>query len=235
MGVLLEKGTTLCRLKGHHSEVTPDTILRALLQYYTAGPEAALQEIATPGNIDTLNLEIALLLELGKTTEARAKLEHLPDGVLANIETRRLHALLSLISGDHVGAQTQIRQMSAERPKWEAIRITHAIVNYFSALSQAVVPHRMVSWPQPIDWAFVRRDDQSLQRLRKAEADFAELASELTRDDDSYQWLGVWRLACLANDPDRQAEAEHFCQSLLMEDPTNHRTLAWALARNYAV
>lgn len=212
-----------------------DTVLRTLLRYHTEGPGAALKEIGIPQSIDSFNLEVALLLELGRVIDAQCKLEHLPTGILPDTETKRLHALLSLMNGDLVGAQTEIQQVLAERPKWEAIQVTHAIVNYFSALSQAVVPPRVVAWPQPVDWAFVRRDDQSLQCLRRAEAEFAELSSDHARDDDSRRWLEVWRLACLSNDPDRQTEAESFCLSLLERDPTNHRALVWAMARNYNV
>lgn len=212
-----------------------DTIFRVLLHYYTVGPEKALQEIGTAGSIDVLNLEVALLLELGRSSEAQAKLESLPPGLVADTETRRLGALLSLTNGDLLSAQAQIQRVAAEQPEWEAIRITSAIIDYASALSPAVIPHHTMTWPQPIDWAFVRRDNESLQHLRRAESDFATLSSDSARDDDLRRWLEVWRLACLANDPDRQAEAERFCLDLLQQNSMNHRALAWALARSYVV
>jgi hypothetical protein len=93
----------------------------------------------------------------------------------------------------------------------------------------------MVPWPEPIDWAFIKRDNQSLERLRKAKAEFEGLALEPDQDDESRQLFEAWCLACLANDPDQQVEAQEFCRSLLGKDPTNSRALAWALARDYEV
>jgi hypothetical protein len=93
----------------------------------------------------------------------------------------------------------------------------------------------MIPWPEPVDWAFIKRDNQSLERLRKAKPAFEALALHSDREDESRQLFEVWCLACLANDPDQQVEAQEFCRSLLGRDPTNSRALAWALARDYEV
>jgi hypothetical protein len=56
-----------------------------------------------------------------------------------------------------------------------------------------------------------------------------------TDDEEDRKLFEVWCLACLANDPDRQMEAQDCCRRLLEQDPINHRVVVWAVARNYAV
>ena len=56
-----------------------------------------------------------------------------------------------------------------------------------------------------------------------------------THDEKDRKLFEMWCLACLANDPDQQTEAQEFCRCLLEQDPINHRVVIWALARNYAV
>lgn len=212
-----------------------DAIFRILLTYQTEGAESALRDIGTPTTLDTMNFEIALLLlGLGRTDEALAKLASLLHRIEPNAETRRLHALALLTKGELVGAHTHIQLALNERPKWEDVRIAGAMINYFSALAPTVLPPHIVPWPTPVDWPFIRRDTQSLERLRQAKEEFEALAT-LTDDHETRGLFEIWCLSCLANDPDRQAEAQAFCCHLLENDPTNHRAVVWALARDYAV
>jgi hypothetical protein len=60
--------------------------------------------------LDTINLSVSLLLlGMGKTDVALAKLASFPHGIEPNAETRRLHALALLTQGDLAGAQTHIQ------------------------------------------------------------------------------------------------------------------------------
>ena len=212
-----------------------DTVFRTLLKYHTEGAESALREVGHPSTLDTINLSVSLLLlGLGKTDAALAKLVGLPQRIEPNAETRRLHALALLTKRDLAGAQTHIQLALDDRPLWEDIRIAGAIINYFSALAPTVIPNHFVPWPTPVDWSFVRRDNQSLERLRKAKSEFDALAKHAD-DVEERKLFEVWCLACLANDPDRQTEAQEFCRHLLEQDPINHRVVVWAVARNYAV
>ena len=212
-----------------------DTILRTMLKYRIERAEPALMEIGVANSLDVFNLKIALLLDLSRADSILAMIGRFPEGLNPNAETRRLHALALLLKGSLPSAQTQIQAALNERGKWESVRTASAIINYFSALSPVALPNRMVPWPEPIDWAFIKRDNQSLERLRKAKAEFEGLALQPDREDESRQLFEVWCLACLANDPDQQVEAQEFCRSLLGKDPTNSRALAWALARDYEV
>jgi len=227
-----------CALAAEARNIDPTadaTILRTLLKYHVEGAESALLEIGISNSLDAVNLKIGLLLDLGKTDHILAIMENFPESLHPNAETRRLHALALLLKGNVPSAQTQIQAALNERGKWESVRTASAIINYFSALSPVALPNRMVPWPEPVDWAFLRRDEQSLDRLRKAKIEFETLALQPDQDDETCQLFEVWCLACLANDPDRQVEAQEFCGSLLGKDPTNSRALAWALARDYEV
>jgi tetratricopeptide (TPR) repeat protein len=227
-----------CELANSARSLDPssdDTVFRILLKYHTEGAESALREIGHPNALDTINLEVSLLLlGMGKPDEALVALARLPQGIEPNAETRRLHALALLTKGDLAEAHTHIQLALEECPKWVEVRIASAIVNYFSVLSPTVIPNYIVPWPYPVDWPFVRRDNQSLERLRRAKSEF-EALTMYTDNGEDRKLFEVWCLACLANDPDRQTEAQEFCRCLLAQDPGNHRVVVWAVARNYDV
>jgi len=152
-----------------------------------------------------------------------------------NAETFRIRALAYLASKDLGQARLEIRKALELQPHWESIKFTSAVINYFSAISATALPNRPVAWPEPIDWVLVKRDDESITRLREAEKVFRELAEKSNKKSDRRQSLESWRLACLANDPDRQAEAISYCMETLKTDRTHYRAIAWALARNFEV
>ena len=152
-----------------------------------------------------------------------------------NAETFRIRALSYLASKDLGQARLEIRKALELQPHWESIRFTSAVINYFSAISVAALPGRPVSWPEPVDWVLVKRDGESTTRFREAEKVFRELAEKSNKKSDERQSLESWRLACLANDPDRQAEAISYCKEILKTDRTHYRAIAWALARNFEV
>ena len=152
-----------------------------------------------------------------------------------NAETFRIRALSYLASKDLGQARLEIRKALELQPHWESIRFTSAVINYFSAISVAALPSRPVSWPEPVDWVLVKRDDESTTRFREAEKVFRELAEKSNKKGDERQSLESWGLACLANDPDRQAEAISYCKEILKTDRTHYRAIAWALARNFEV
>ena len=93
---------------------------------------------------------------------------------------------------------------------------------------------RLVQWPEPVSWLFIKRDDDSLIRLREAAAIFKKLSEE-TEDEKEKKILQCWYLACLANDPEKQEEAIDYCRELLQYDPTDFRAIGWATQRNYGL
>ena len=211
-----------------------DTFLQALISYHTQGAEAALRMISSPSSIDIFNLELGLLLELGRTEEVITKLQTLPQGLEPDAETNRIHALALLDKGDIASALVKIQQARYEKPTWENIRASEATIHYFSILSPAI-PKQLIDFPQPVDWSLIKRDDESLQRLRKAEKEYKQLVSQTERGEKQRKYWQIWHLACLANDPDRQSEAHDLCSALITEDPTNPQAIIWRTGRNYDI
>jgi hypothetical protein len=211
-----------------------DTFLQALISYHTQGAEAALRLISSPSSIDIFNLELGLLLELGRTEEVITKLQTLPQGLEPDAETNRIHALALLEKGDIASALVKIQQARYEKPNWENIRASEATIHYFSILSPAI-PKQLIDFPQPVDWSLIKRDDESLQRLRKAEKEYKQLVSQTERGEKQRKYWQIWHLACLANDPERQSEAHDLCSALITEDPTNPQAIIWRTARNYDI
>jgi hypothetical protein len=212
-----------------------EATLCALIRYYEEGHESALKEVDEPENTNTFNLKIGFLIELSRTDDAFATIRNPPSGVEPDAETERLHALLLLLQGDLAGAQKEIEKTFEKRPNWQSVRHALAVIEYYSAYSVAALPKKISSWPAPVSWPLVKRDNEAQQRLRSAEKQFAQLAADAENDDEQRSLFYVWRLACLANDVDRQDEAAEFCRTRLAANPTDNHILAWALSRQYDV
>jgi tetratricopeptide (TPR) repeat protein len=174
-----------------------DSILRTLIVYHRDGPSAALNSISAILNIDTFNFRLALLLQLNMVDEVLSTIAKKPDHLVEDAETNRLHAWALLVKGDIEAAQRRIHMALTDHPAWQGVRFLSAIVGYFSSLSPAVAPHRPITWPEPIDWSFVKRDEDSLIRLRRAEEQFHALASSADPNDKQQPLFTIWRLACL--------------------------------------
>ena len=212
-----------------------DAVLRAVIRYHESGPKAALDGLPTAEDVDTLNYRLGLLLELGEPETLLGNFEERSATITANAETLRLHALALITRKDLAAARKAVEQAIADEPDWEGVRMAAGIVDYYSALSATAVPDRLLPIPGPVPWEFVKRDDDSLAFLRSAEDRFRSLAANAERPTDWRRVFSTWRLACLANDPNRQAEASDLCRALLSENPGDPYVLMWALVRGYDV
>ncbi|MHC5739507.1 HTH domain-containing protein [Nostoc sp.] len=230
----IEKAKTLAVEARSLDPEADNSLLESLIIYHTEGAETALKQIDSTSSIDIFNLKLGLLLEIQRTDEVITMLENLPPALEPDAETNRIHALAFLDIGDITAAQVKIQQACYEKPNWEKVQISEATINYYSVLSPAV-PKRLINYPQPVDWSLIKRDDESLKRLRMAAYQFNHLASQTERGEKERQYWQVWYLACLANDPDRQSEAQDLCRTLLAEDPTNPQAIVWGTVRNYEI
>jgi len=208
--------------------------LRALIAYHEQGPAAALDILGGQQDGESLVLAASLLLESHQLAACQDMLSRALAAPAPRLpEALRVQALLCLAQGDTEAAEAAIEQALAQEPQWEHLQTTAAIVAYARCLSPAVVPRAVLPWPEPIDWAYVRRDDASLDRLRVAEAHFAAVCAAADCPATTRTTLAVWRLACLANDPERQDAAVALCQSMVRDDAANMPAVAWALARRF--
>jgi hypothetical protein len=215
-----------------------DARLWAVIAYVESGPEAAIELLAEERDVDSLNLKARLILETNRAEraeECRAVLDFDGTDLEPDAETFRLRALSYLVSKDLDRAQLEVQKATELGGRWESVRLAAAMIDYLSSLSPAALPDSgAVAWPEPVDWHLVRRDDDSLTRLRGAARVFEELTAS-AEDPEEKRMLQAWRLACLANDPERQVEVRDYCRTILEADPTHYRAVMWAVARGIDV
>ena len=195
------------------------------------GVIAALTLLEQPKSVEAWNMRWALMLESGRAQEVEPEFNARDPAFTANAETRRLLALAALLIGDVVSAQIQIAQAQTLGPKHRGVRLAGAIIDFRSCLAPSADAGVNLNWPTPVRWAFVRRDPTTLERLRRAAAEFASLRA--TAAADERRFLEAWELGCLACDPTRSAEAEAYAQARLKETPDHFRVAAWAVERGY--
>ncbi|HST20566.1 MAG TPA: hypothetical protein VLR90_05590, partial [Blastocatellia bacterium] len=212
-----------------------DSTINALIRFYEEGPEAALRQIDEPRNVDTYNLKIQSLLLLGRFEEALSSAENPPSSLVADAETKRLKAMALLVKGDAQAAEKEIHAALQQQPGWETVRYTSAFVNYFSALSTASMPTKLIAWPEPVHPELVRLDSESQDRLRAAAKCFHELATTTERKGDYQRILETWEMACLSNISGEQKKAGEFARGILEQYPAHHRVLLWAIVKEYEV
>jgi hypothetical protein len=212
-----------------------DARLRALIAYYEIGPEAAINILMDHNDIDSLNLRAAFLFEMGQISEGQELLKFEKMGIRPNVETFRLRALSSLQAKDLNRAQFEIQKALGIKPRWDSVRYTAATINYFSALSPAALPNRIVPWPEPVHWAEVKTDDQSISRLREAQKVFRDLSEMPGISNEEKQRFQGWLLASLTVDQDRKEEAQICCELILQSAPDYVPAISWAIAHNLEV
>ena len=209
------------------------TRVLAFITHRESGPKAALDILLGKDDLDSRNLKAAFLLEGGEIAQARSVLDAGIDSK-PNAEAYRLRALSHVLLKDMVQARLEIQKALEIAPKWKGVRIAAGMISYLSALSPAIMLGGAVRWPEPVDWSFVKRDDASLLLLRDGEQFFRQLIKE-AGDDEERRDFECWRLACFANDPDRQDDAIKFCRDILSRDKTHYRVISWAISRKYDV
>lgn len=225
------------RLADEAHELSPtddETRVRALIARAEDGAGAAAQLLAGKRDTDSVNLRASLLLEEGDFEGFREVLKTLPEQEEPNAESTHLRAIAYLLDREVDRATLEAEKAIELAPEWESIRLTAGVANYVGTLPPAALPSYLVEWPEPVDWSLVRRDEESLARLRGAAEIFRALAEDV-EDKDNRQRYETWLLACLANDPERQEEAAVYCRRLLEDEPTHHRAILWAVARSIAV
>jgi len=212
-----------------------DVIIRTLLRWHDEGLTQALAEIGEPSGIDAYNLKLSLLIHGDRANEALQHIRDFPDRLQPDAETGRLKALALLAVGEVTKARTEIQRVMEAGHRWVSMRVLAAIIEYFDCLSSAAAPTGVIIWPQPVNPAFVKRDDESQGRLRELEKEFTRFAADIQRGEEERRLFETWRLACLANTTGREGEAEEFCKALLLTDASHYRALMWAVACGFEV
>lgn len=210
-----------------------DDILRARIKTFEEGFEAAIEDFAKINNTESYNLRLNCLLNSGKIEEVLKARENPPAGIILNAETYRFYALALLASKNIDEAKTEIEKAQAEKPNWQYVRFTTAIIDYYSTLSPTVLPPHLVSYPRPFPFAWTKIDDQSQRKLSDAAGEFEKLAGQFRADTREERECNTWHFACMANLLGKQKEAIEIGKNLLEKDPANLQILSWFLIRGY--
>ncbi len=211
-----------------------DRRIRAVIAARTDGLSVALAILSDETDTESTNARASFLLQQGDLAAAQRLLEDVQEQKAADAETMRLLALVYLASHDLEQARLAVQKACEVAPAWVSVRWTAALIDYYSGLISRSVAQPLVAWPQPVDWAFVKRDDHSIARVRHAATVFRDLVADPYPPDDRQNLL-TWQLACLANDPDRQSEAAALCDRMLRDHPADYRAITWALSRGFTL
>lgn len=212
----------------------PSRALRWRLIEQQAGCAAALSRAVDPSTADERTVAARLHLLAEQPAAALEVLKSVAMDLENDAETHRWRALVHLVLGDLAPARLAAERALALEPKHNTVIAVAGIVEYFSAMSGAVLPRRLVEWPHPVSRHLMRSDSDALSRLATAATRFEELARRVSRPDE-VGLMAVWRMACLANHPVHAEQAHMLCRQLLAVDPCNVMALFWAAARNWKV
>jgi hypothetical protein len=207
--------------------------LEAIIAYRDGLVDESLERLSSGDSIEDHNLAVGILLDVGRTREAHERITVALEAADSNAETYRLHALILLLQKKVDQAYLAAQNSREFAPHWLATRHTAALINYATSLSPAALPTELRALPSPVPASLVRRDDQTVGRLRAAASEFASLAARADLDDSERIALETHRLACLANDAERQEEAIAYCADLLERDPGHAGAVAWAVGRQF--
>ncbi|ARR52341.1 hypothetical protein HY78_02140 [Rhizorhabdus wittichii DC-6] len=202
--------------------------LAARIAVERAGPQAALAILGEP--VSTAGRQLAISLLLGSGDAVRQRIDALLAEDPADAETLRLHALERLIRNDRDGALQIIEQAEQRAGDWLAIKRAGVAIRYARALSPALGASFTLS-PNPMMVSLVRTDEAARASLAKAldTIDAIIAVGQLGLEDR------LWRLAILANLPDREADAAACARDILDRDPGEPTTIAWILQRDLPV
>ncbi len=217
-----------------HSD-SNETRIRALIAYREIDINEAIEILKNDESIDSINLRCAFLLQSGMLDECNKLLFLAAEKQIPNAETLRLKAILNLIYKNIHQAHLYIKKAIEIEPKWESVKITEAIIEYYLALSPAVLPNTLLEWPEPISLSIVKNDDESIQHLTNAATIFKNILKNPARKINEKKIFQTWYLASIANNPYKQDEAINYCKSIIKNDPTNYRFIAWTVDRNYKI
>lgn len=207
--------------------------LHASIAFTEGNLNKAIEILAGSNDLDSLLVQASFYLELGEPVQCLQILESDTISSSPTAETYRLRALSYLITKEVDQAQLEIKKALELNASWESIKFSAALIDYYSTIALSGFNNPIIISAEPLGWTLIKRDDESLSKLRRA----ADLLQELMKLEGQTQQernrFRIWYLACLSNHPERQDEAASYCLSLLEKEPSFTLAIRWALARGY--
>lgn len=205
--------------------------IRALISRQEGSVNDAINYLKTTSDIDGLNMLAALHLENGDNAGCQQVLDGI-DTSTANAETYRLRALLDLFNKNIEQARLNIYRAEQLSPAWYIVRLNRGMIDFFSAVSNAVLPDRPILWPEPISPDMVKHDKESIAHLQNATRIFEELAKYENPGIDA-EIVSNWKIACQLINFAKQDETNGLIQAHLKSKPSDYYLIVCALALNY--
>lgn len=207
--------------------------LRARIRIYKEGFKAVIKDLENYHDTETFNLWLSCFLNTRQYQQVIEAIKALPENIAPNAETHRLLSLAFLGVRSIDDAKLEIKKAIDEKPNWQFVRVSAATINYYSSISQNVLPPFLEAVPHPIFTSTVKIDDVSQQNLQRAAQEFLEIAQQYRENSKERQELESWHFACLANLFNKTNEAIDFGRQLLEKNPGNLEILSWFLFRSY--
>lgn len=208
-----------------------DRTVRAVLAYWGGDVDGALTITAEADALSPYNFHLAMLLEAQRTEDARVFLSARSASIQPDFETERLRAILALMSGDIPLARETIGAAIASQPRWQALRETSAIIDFWGSCAPAASAENYLLMPRPFAIELVRLDDEGRERRRRAATTFEALTHE--SDEPKRRWrYSYWQFLCLVQERETAVQAEQLLSQMLAEHTNLPLLISWALARD---
>lgn len=241
----LEKGTAIPQVRKLIEEAkriwkdVDVTSVLAISDYYEKGSDAAFSFLE--GKIldqRISNLKASMYLEIGEFSKSFDILDKIvkkpiPGATNDQIaESLRLLSMINLCNKNITDANLFVNRSLELEKENELIQFTAGVIFYYSAYLPIAVPGKIEPWPEPPILSFIKTDAHSVQILEKALTIFEKLIQNANDFKIKKYCLDAWKLACLANIPDRRESASIYCQDILHKFPANSPIIIWGIARS---
>ncbi len=204
-------------------------VIESMIAFHRNGALEALKILSEPSDIDAFNLQLALLIQVGRPGEVFKKIGK--TGFKPNGETYRLASIASVLGRDYTAARENADEAFRLMPQSYLIRLQIAKVDYLHCVLESFPMWHHLDRPIPPDSEYLKHDAESLNLLRRAEREFHALLKSIEISDPERCDVETWRLACLACDPDRKADAAAYANELLTSNLTHLSVAVWAIQR----
>ncbi|MBX4865328.1 hypothetical protein HJA86_36505 [Rhizobium bangladeshense] len=205
----------------------PDRSAAALLLVAEGDTEGALALLVEPRTAEENSIYAGVLIEEGKSQEAREFLLHREGLEGEPSERDRLLAYASSVERQDEAALAYIRKAEIAAPKRYAVQWAGALIRFNAALSPQL-RFQGGSYPNPVGPAFVKEDDVSRELLAEA----AQMFGRLTKTVDverQIEELEIWNLAALLCHGRRTVDAEHAFARIMARSVPHPGAIAWAV------
>ncbi len=205
----------------------PDRSAAALLLVAEGDTDEALALLVEPRTAEEQSIYAGVLIEEGKSHEARKFLHHRkgPEGDPS--ERDRLLAYASSVERQDEAALASIRKAEIAAPRRYAVQWAGALIRFNAALSPQL-RFQGGSYPNPVGPAFVKEDDASRALLAEAAQMFGRLA-EAVDVERQIEELEIWNLAALLCHGRRTVDAGNVFARIMARSVPHPGAIAWAV------